>query len=162
MKMSCMSSGRNNKRWSSLAIVSAMGNGKFMMNQGKSHSTLRVAHQGNRIKFILWIDKLLSSSNRGVFYESHVINRSFHRAFKELKKAIMEELMLVLPNHTKPFEAHTIISKFAIGRLLMQEGHPIAFDNKINIEKRCKRCGRMSLLPHVIFKFERSSTLSKN
>ena len=52
-------------------------------------------------------------------------NRTWHwseecqHAFEELKKAINEDLVLVLPNHTKPFKIHTDASDFAIGGVLM-------------------------------------------
>ena len=52
------------------------------------------------------------------------------QAFEELKKAISEEPVLVLPDHTKAFEVHTDASDFAIGGVLMQEGHPIAFESR--------------------------------
>ena len=37
------------------------------------------------------------------------------RAFGDLKKAVTEEPVLDLPNHTKVFEVHTDASDFAIG-----------------------------------------------
>lgn len=49
-------------------------------------------------------------------------------AFEELKKATMEELMLILPYNTKSFEVHIDASGFDIG-VLMQEGHPNAFES---------------------------------
>ncbi|TXG73104.1 hypothetical protein EZV62_001683 [Acer yangbiense] len=59
------------------------------------------------------------------------------QAFEELKKAISEEPVLVLPDHTKAFELHTDASDFAIGGVLMQEGHPIAFESrKLNDTER--------------------------
>ncbi|KAH9723181.1 Endonuclease [Citrus sinensis] len=63
-------------------------------------------------------------------------NRTWHwseecqRAFEELKKAISEEPVLALPDHTKPFEVQTDASDFATGGVLMQEGHPIAFESR--------------------------------
>ncbi len=38
--------------------------------------------------------------------------------------------MLKFLNFTKPFEIHIDASGFAIGGVLMQDGHPIAFKNK--------------------------------
>ena len=43
------------------------------------------------------------------------------------------ELIIVLSDHTKPFEVQTDVSDFAIGGVLMQKGHPIAFESwKLN------------------------------
>ncbi|KAH9670137.1 Endonuclease [Citrus sinensis] len=70
-------------------------------------------------------------------------NRTWHwskecqRAFGELKKAIFEQPILALPDHTKPFEVQTDASDFAIGGVLMQECHPIAFESrKLNDTER--------------------------
>lgn len=40
-------------------------------------------------------------------------------AFDDLKKVVMEEPVLGLPDHTKPYEVHTDASDFAIGGVLM-------------------------------------------
>nr|GEW33166.1 uncharacterized protein [Tanacetum cinerariifolium] len=57
--------------------------------------------------------------------------------FESLKKAVMEEPMLRLPDVTMPFELHTYASDFAIGGVLMQDGHLIAFESqKLNETKR--------------------------
>ena len=70
-------------------------------------------------------------------------NRMWHwseecqHAFEELKRAISEEPVLALPDHTKPFEVQTDASDFAIGGVLMQEGHLIAFESrKLNNTER--------------------------
>ena len=52
------------------------------------------------------------------------------RAFDRLKHAVSEEPVMVLADHTKPFEVHTDASDFAIGGVLMQDGHPIAFESR--------------------------------
>lgn len=55
----------------------------------------------------------------------------------KLKQAVMEEPVLALPDHTKPFEVQTNAFDYAIGSVLMQEGHPIAFESwKLNDTKR--------------------------
>jgi hypothetical protein len=38
--------------------------------------------------------------------------------------------MLKFPDFIKPFKVHTNASDFTIGAILMQNGHPIAFENK--------------------------------
>jgi len=54
-----------------------------------------------------------------------------------LKKAIIEESVLALPNLNKPFELHTDAFDFAIGGTFMQEVHPISFKSpKLNNTKR--------------------------
>ncbi|KAK3005308.1 hypothetical protein RJ639_016918 [Escallonia herrerae] len=58
-------------------------------------------------------------------------------AFEGLKEAVTEEPVLALPDHTKVFEVQTDVSNFAIGGVLMQEGHPIAFkSHKLNDTER--------------------------
>ncbi|KAJ4959294.1 hypothetical protein NE237_026405 [Protea cynaroides] len=60
------------------------------------------------------------------------------RAFDDLKKAVIEEHVMTLPDHTKPFEVQTDASDFAIGGVLMQDDHPITYESrKLNeIERR--------------------------
>ncbi|RVW76058.1 Retrovirus-related Pol polyprotein from transposon 17.6 [Vitis vinifera] len=64
-------------------------------------------------------------------------NGRCQQAFEDLKKAVTEEPVLALPDHTKVFEVHTDASDFAIGGVLMQERHPIAFEShKLNDAER--------------------------
>ena len=51
-------------------------------------------------------------------------------AFQNLKKAIASEQILKLPNFELPFEVHTDASDKAIGGVLVQEGHPMAFESR--------------------------------
>nr|XP_016481085.1 PREDICTED: uncharacterized mitochondrial protein AtMg00860-like [Nicotiana tabacum] len=61
----------------------------------------------------------------------------YQKAFKDLKAAITEEPVLALPNFSKIFEVHTDASDFAIGDVLMQDKHPIAFESlKLNMKKQ--------------------------
>lgn len=56
---------------------------------------------------------------------------------RELKLAVFEEPVTSLLDYSKPFEVHSNASDFAIGGVLMQEGHPIACENrKLNETKR--------------------------
>ncbi|XP_042951365.1 uncharacterized protein LOC122286598 [Carya illinoinensis] len=56
--------------------------------------------------------------------------------FEDLKMGIIEELVLALPDCTKTYEVQTDASDFAIGGVLMQEGHPIAYESrKLNVLK---------------------------
>lgn len=49
----------------------------------------------------------------------------------------MEEPVLCLPDHRQPYEVHTDASDIVIGGVLMQEGHPIAYESKkLNDVKR--------------------------
>ena len=58
-------------------------------------------------------------------------------AFEDLKKAVTEEPVLGLPDHTKPYEVDTDASDFSIGGVLMQAGHPIAYESrKLNVTER--------------------------
>nr|XP_010320224.1 uncharacterized protein LOC104647157 [Solanum lycopersicum] len=58
-------------------------------------------------------------------------------AFEGLKAVVTEESVLMLPDFTKTFEIHTDASNFAIGGVLMQEKHPIAFESwKLNEAER--------------------------
>ena len=59
------------------------------------------------------------------------------QAFEDLKKAITEDPVLALPNHTKVFEVHTDAFDFAIGGVLIQERRTIAFESrKLNDKER--------------------------
>lgn len=48
----------------------------------------------------------------------------------KVKEAITKEGVLSLPDLSKPFELDTDASYLAIGGVLMQEGHPIAFESR--------------------------------
>jgi len=49
----------------------------------------------------------------------------------------MADPVLAFPDHAKPFEVHTDVSDYAIGGVLMQEGHPITYESrKLNDTER--------------------------
>ena len=56
-------------------------------------------------------------------------NKDCEDAFENLKRAVMENPVLTLPDVTKPFEVQTDASDFALGGVLLQEGHPVAFES---------------------------------
>ncbi|GKV41043.1 hypothetical protein SLEP1_g48622 [Rubroshorea leprosula] len=59
------------------------------------------------------------------------------RAFEDLKQVVSQEPMLALPDYGRPFEMHTDASNLAIEGVLMQDGHPIAFEShKLNDTER--------------------------
>ena len=46
---------------------------------------------------------------------------------------MLEELVLKLSDYGEPFEVHIDASDFALGGVLMQEGHPLAYEScKLN------------------------------
>ena len=51
-------------------------------------------------------------------------------AFEGMKKMLSEDPVLAMPDMLKPFEVQTDASDFALGGVLMQEGHPIAFESR--------------------------------
>ena len=51
-------------------------------------------------------------------------------AFQKLKDAIISEPILRLPDLELSFEVHMDALDRALGGVLVQEGHPVAFDNQ--------------------------------
>ncbi|GKF85870.1 putative retrotransposon gag domain, nucleotide-binding alpha-beta plait domain protein, partial [Tanacetum coccineum] len=54
------------------------------------------------------------------------------------EEEVIEELVLRLLDVTMSFELHTNASDFAIGGVLMQDGHPIAFESRKLYETKRK------------------------
>ncbi|CAL5371561.1 unnamed protein product [Camellia sinensis] len=57
-------------------------------------------------------------------------DESCQAAFDKLKVAVASEPVLRLPDFELPFELHTDASDKAIGGVLVQEGHPVAFESR--------------------------------
>ncbi|KAK2968517.1 hypothetical protein RJ640_007427 [Escallonia rubra] len=54
-----------------------------------------------------------------------------------MKRAMSEDPVLALPDVSKSFEVHTDASDFALGGVLMEECHPVAYESrKLNEEER--------------------------
>jgi hypothetical protein len=53
-----------------------------------------------------------------------------NEAFETLKGILVKVPVLNLPNFDKDFEIHSDASDFAIGGVLVQDGRPVAFENK--------------------------------
>ncbi|CAH1423712.1 unnamed protein product [Lactuca virosa] len=53
--------------------------------------------------------------------------------FDDLKKVVMKEPILKLPDYAKPFHVQTDASDFEIGGVLLQDDHPVAYESwKLN------------------------------
>ena len=51
-------------------------------------------------------------------------------AFQKLKDAITSEPVLRLPNLELPFQVHTDVSNKTLSGVMVQEGHPVAFESR--------------------------------
>ena len=51
-------------------------------------------------------------------------------AFEKLKRSLLEAPLLRTPDERKPYEVITDASDYGLGAVLLQEGHPIAFESR--------------------------------
>ncbi|RVW62992.1 Transposon Tf2-12 polyprotein [Vitis vinifera] len=79
-------------------------------------------------------------------------------AFESLKEAISTEPVLRLPDLDLPFEVQTDASDRALGRVLVQEGHPVVFESRKlnNVEQRYSTHEKEMIVVEFLadFKFE--------
>ncbi|XP_039048982.1 uncharacterized protein LOC120189924 [Hibiscus syriacus] len=59
-----------------------------------------------------------------------VWSKDCQEAFDDLKKVVSSEPMLTLPDLEKPLEVETDASDYAIGGVLLQDGHSVAFESR--------------------------------
>jgi hypothetical protein len=76
-------------------------------------------------KIVMLLTNLLKKSSRNYEWDE-----ACNEAFETLKDILVKALVLKLPNFDKDFEIHCNASNFAIGRVIMQDGRPIAFESK--------------------------------
>ena len=50
--------------------------------------------------------------------------------FDDLKKRMVSAPILKLPDFERPFEVRTYASNFVIGGVIMQDGHPVAYESQ--------------------------------
>ena len=110
---------------------------------------MTATNQSQGVKVFPWLGELLPMVYQGILCDSRPSidllkkergwrwRQECQHAFESLKKFVTEEPVLSLPDLNKPFELHTDAVDFAIGGVLIQEGHPIAFESrKLNDTKR--------------------------
>jgi hypothetical protein len=56
--------------------------------------------------------------------------RECQKAIEDLKRAVMQDPVLALPDLAKPFEVQTDASDFALGGVLYKEGHTVAYESR--------------------------------
>ncbi|KAE8694756.1 hypothetical protein F3Y22_tig00110776pilonHSYRG00065 [Hibiscus syriacus] len=59
-----------------------------------------------------------------------VWSKDCQEAFDDLKKVVISEPVLTLPDLEKPLEVETDASDYAIGGVLLQDKHPVAFESR--------------------------------
>ena len=74
------------------------------------------------------------------------------KAFNGVKQKMTEELVICLPNFTKPFKVECDASGFGIGGVLSHERHPIAyFSEKLNDAKHFPHITNTCCLQNLLF-----------
>jgi hypothetical protein len=70
-------------------------------------------------------------------------NNQCQEAFESLKGRFLQEPVLMMPDHSKPFQIESNASKYASGAVLTQtdingDGHPVAFLSKTFTDTECR------------------------
>jgi hypothetical protein len=65
-----------------------------------------------------------------ISYGTYEWDETCNEAFETLKGILFKAPMLKLFDFDKDFEIHSDASNFTIGRILMQDGRPVVFENK--------------------------------
>ena len=85
-------------------------------------------------KFIQGFSNLVAPltglSKKGVIWEPWPPDGACKKAFDAVKQALTHAPTLAMPDFDKPFEVIADASMHGIGAILMQEGHPIAFESR--------------------------------
>ena len=72
----------------------------------------------------------LSQINRGGGKEKFAWGRSQQQAFNDLKQCLCSSPVLSLPDLHHPFEIETDSSNYAVGTVLTQHSHPVAYHSE--------------------------------
>ena len=72
----------------------------------------------------------LSQVTKGGAKAKFFWSESQQKAFRELKDRLCTAPVLALPNLQQPFEVETYASNYAIGAVLTQHGHPVAYHSE--------------------------------
>ena len=84
-------------------------------------------------RFLLGLSHIawaLSQIIRGGGKEKFVWGWSQQQAFDDLKQRLCSAPVLSLPNLQQPFEIETDASDYAVGAVLTQYGHPVAYHSE--------------------------------
>jgi hypothetical protein len=77
------------------------------------------------VKIATPLTNLLKKSSRTYEWDG-----TCNEAFETLKNILVKAHVLKLPDFDKKFEIHSDAFDFVIGRVLKQDGRPVAFENK--------------------------------
>jgi hypothetical protein len=72
----------------------------------------------------------LSQVTKGGAKEKFFWSEYQQKAFDDLKHRLCSAPMLTLPDLQQPFEIETYASNYAIGTILTQQGHPVAYQSE--------------------------------